>query len=45
MEDIPKLVGHLAYIQHVDPALFTKLSFKFYREIERIRGGQSAALA
>lgn len=45
VEDIPKLVGHLAYIQHVDPALFTKLSFKFYREIERIRGGQSAALA
>jgi hypothetical protein len=45
VEDVPKLVGHLAYIQHVDPALFTRLSFKFYREIERIRRGQSATLA
>lgn len=36
-DDIPKLVGHLAYVQHVDPALFTKLSFRFHAEIERIR--------
>jgi RNA-directed DNA polymerase len=38
-EDVPKLVGHLAYVQHVDPALFTKLSFKFYQEINRLRSG------
>jgi RNA-directed DNA polymerase len=37
-DDVPKLVGHLAHIQHVDPALFTKLSFKFYEDIARIRG-------
>ena len=35
--DVPKLVGHLAYVQHVDPAFFTKLSFKFHSEITRIR--------
>ncbi|MDP2678576.1 MAG: retron St85 family RNA-directed DNA polymerase [Rhodoferax sp.] len=44
VDEVPKLVGHLAYIQHVDPALFTKLSFKFFREIERIRGGHSPSL-
>lgn len=38
-DQVPQLVGHLAYVQHVDPALFTKLSFKFYCEIERVRGG------
>lgn len=45
VDEVPKLVGHLAYIQHVDPALFTKLSFKFYQEIERIRGGHLPSLA
>lgn len=44
-DEVPKLVGHLAYVQHVDPALFTKLSFKFYREIECIRSGHSPSLA
>lgn len=43
--EVPQLTGHLAYIQHVDPALFTKLSFKFYGEIERVRGGHSPSLA
>lgn len=37
-EDVPKLVGHIAYVQHVDPALFTKLSFKFHQEISCLRG-------
>jgi RNA-directed DNA polymerase len=37
-DDVPKLVGHLAYVQHVDPAFFTKLSFKFHSDISRIRG-------
>jgi hypothetical protein len=37
-EEVPQLLGHLAYVQHVDPALFTKLSFKYYPEIARIRG-------
>jgi RNA-directed DNA polymerase len=36
-DDVPKLVGHLAYVQHVDPAFFTKLSFKFHHEISRLR--------
>lgn len=43
-DEVPQLVGHLAYVQHVDPALFTKLSVKFYREIERVRGGETPAL-
>lgn len=43
-DEVPKLVGHLAYIQHVDPALFTKLSFKFYSEIEHVRGVDLPAL-
>lgn len=37
VDDIPKLIGHLAHIQHVDPALFTKLSFKFHKEISTLR--------
>ena len=32
-----KLIGHLAYIQNVDPGFFTRLSFKFDLEIQRIR--------
>lgn len=36
-EDRVKLVGHLAHIQNVDPALFTKLSIKYTREISRLR--------
>lgn len=31
------LRGHLAYIQHVDPALFTSLSFRYSGEIAKLR--------
>ncbi|NVM93290.1 hypothetical protein FHT32_006987 [Variovorax sp. SG517] len=37
LDQVPQLAGHLAYIEHVDPALFTKLSFKHYKRIEEIR--------
>lgn len=36
-EEIPALVGHLSYIQHVDAKLFTKLSFKYDLEISQLR--------
>ncbi|MEJ2632193.1 MAG: retron St85 family RNA-directed DNA polymerase [Acidihalobacter sp.] len=35
--DIPKLKGHLAFIRHADPSLFTKLSFKYYKEISTLK--------
>lgn len=38
-EERTSLVGHLAYIQHVDPAFFTRLSFKYDAEIEYLRHG------
>lgn len=41
VDEVPKLVGHLAHIQHVDPSLFTKLSFRYFREIEHLRGGRA----
>ena len=37
-DDIPRLVGHLAYVEHVDPALYTRLSSTYYQEIARLRG-------
>ncbi|MDN6885217.1 retron St85 family RNA-directed DNA polymerase [Variovorax sp. CAN2819] len=40
LDQVPQLAGHLAYIEHVDPALFTKLSFKHYKRIEEIRSLQ-----
>lgn len=33
-----KLTGHLAFIQHVDPRLFTRLSFKYADQIAELRG-------
>lgn len=33
------LVGHLAHVEHADPQLFTRLSYKYFAEIARIRGG------
>jgi hypothetical protein len=36
-EDVPKLVGHLAHIQHVDPGFFTKLSSRYFLDIQRLR--------
>lgn len=38
-EDIPRLIGHLAYIEGVDPEFFTVLSRKFFLEISKIRAG------
>lgn len=35
--DIASLRGHLSFIQHADPGLFTKLSFKYFEEINKIR--------
>jgi len=35
-EDKEKLRGHLAFIKHADPSLYTKLSYKFYNEIEKL---------
>lgn len=36
-EERQKLVGHLAYIEHVDPMLFTRLSFRYFEEIANLR--------
>lgn len=36
-EDWEKLRGHLAFVEHADPSLFTKLSFKYYKEISSLR--------
>lgn len=43
VQDVPKLVGHLAYIQHVDPALFSKLSMRYFNEIEVLRTSKAVA--
>jgi RNA-directed DNA polymerase len=32
-EEMPSLSGHLAYIQHVAPAFYTKLQQKYFKEI------------
>lgn len=34
VEDVPSLRGHLAFIEHADPGLFTRLSFRYHRQIE-----------
>lgn len=36
-DDRAKLTGHLAFIQHVDPQLFTRLSFKYADQIAELR--------
>lgn len=36
-EECASLRGHLAYIEHTDPMLFTKLCFKYSEEIYRLR--------
>ncbi len=33
-----KLRGHLAYVEHADPRLFTHLSYRYYNDIARLRG-------
>lgn len=35
--DIPRLVGHLAFIEHADPRLFTRLSFRHFEDIAKVR--------
>lgn len=35
--DVPKLVGYLAYTESIDPEFFTNLSHRYYQEITRIR--------
>lgn len=37
-DDIPRLIGHLAFIEHADPRLFTRLSFRYFEEIAKLRG-------
>ncbi|WP_332751790.1 retron St85 family RNA-directed DNA polymerase [Hydrogenophaga sp.] len=44
-EDVPKLIGHLAHIQHVDPAFFTKLSSKYFLDIQRLRSGTNLSIS
>lgn len=36
-EDIPRLSGHISFIEHADPSLFTRLSFRYFEEISRLR--------
>lgn len=36
-EDLERLRGHLAFIEHADPHLFTRLSFRYVDEIATIR--------
>lgn len=36
-EEQGSLLGHLAFIEHTDPKLFTRLSFRYYEEISRLR--------
>lgn len=36
-DEVKALVGHLAFVEHADPKLFTRLSFKYYEIIHRLR--------
>lgn len=38
-DDHRRLVGHLAYVEHADPKLFTRLSFRYFEEITKLRMG------
>jgi RNA-directed DNA polymerase len=40
-EERSELAGHLAFIEHVDPGLFTKLSFRYSDQIAELRGTKS----
>ena len=37
IDDVQRLRGHLAFIEHADPGLFTRLSFKYYEQISKLR--------
>lgn len=39
LDENSSLVGHLAFIEHVDPQLFTKLSRRYFQYIRQIREG------
>jgi hypothetical protein len=43
-KECTRLSGHLAFVQHADPALFTKLSYKYFREIAALRSEHPTAL-
>jgi RNA-directed DNA polymerase len=36
-EDVSSLRGHIAFISHADPQLFTRLSFRYFDEIHRLQ--------
>lgn len=36
-EEIPSLIGHLAFIENADPQFFTRLSFRYYDKIAILR--------
>lgn len=38
VDEHQKLRGHLAYIENADPRLFTRLSYRYYEDIARLRG-------
>lgn len=40
VDEYQKLIGHLAYIENVDPKLFTRLSFKYFLDISKLRGSK-----
>lgn len=42
-DDVPRLVGHLAFIEHADPRLFTKLSYRYFEEIAKLREPTTSA--
>lgn len=37
-DEVVRLVGHLAFVEHADPRLFTRLSFRYFDEISKLRG-------
>lgn len=37
LDDVQKLRGHLAFIEHADPRLFTRLSFRYFDKITQLR--------
>lgn len=36
-EETPSLCGHLAFVEHADPRLFTRLAFRYSAEIAKLR--------
>ena len=42
--EAPSLRGHLAFIEYADPGLFTRLSFRYHRQIEHLLRGRPIEL-